>query len=285
MARPVLPFESSGIPPMSDFVYALNSSTIKPTPILDKIRIASQAGYQAIELWHDDIDLYLSQGGTIEDVRRAVDDHGLRVPTTIFLKGWWDAAGEKYERNMDEIRRRLHQAAVVGAPHAIAGPPQTPVDLELGGRQYARLLAVGREFGVKPVMEYLGFAQEVNTIEAALEVMDRSGDSDATIVVDPFHCFRGGGPIESLRMLSPERIAISHFNDSPADHPREQQHDRHRVLPGDGIVDLRLYCDCLRQIGYRDCLSLELFNETLWQQDPLEVATVGLEKMQAIAES
>jgi sugar phosphate isomerase/epimerase len=270
---------------MADFIYSLNSSTIRPTPIMDKIRIAAQAGYAAIELWHDDIDLYLSTGGKLEDIRKLIDDLGLQVPTTIFLKGWWDAEGEEYEKNIDEIKRRLNQSAILGAPHAIAGPPLGKVDFELGGRQYAKLLAVGREFGVKPVMEYLGFSEQVNTIEAAIDVMDRAGDPDATTVVDPFHCFRGGGPIESLRKLTPERIAISHFNDSPADPPREQQHDPNRVLPGDGIVDLKLYCDCLREIGYNRCLSLELFNETLWKQDPLEVAKVGLEKMKAVAEA
>ena len=35
---------------MSDFIYCLNSSTIRPTPILDKIRIAGEVGYAAIEL-------------------------------------------------------------------------------------------------------------------------------------------------------------------------------------------------------------------------------------------
>ena len=78
---------------MAELIYCLNSSTIKPTPILDKIRIAAETGYRAIELWHDDIDLYLQCGGTLADIKKAVDDHGLLVPTTIFLKGWWDNTG------------------------------------------------------------------------------------------------------------------------------------------------------------------------------------------------
>ena len=30
---------------MSEFVYCLNTSTIRPTPLLEKIRIAGEAGY------------------------------------------------------------------------------------------------------------------------------------------------------------------------------------------------------------------------------------------------
>ena len=270
---------------MADFVYCLNSSTIRPTPILEKIAVAGETGYQAIELWHDDIDLYLLTGGELADIRKAADDHGLQLPTTIFLKGWWDTEGEEYQQEIDEIRRRLNQTAELGIPYAIAGPPLGSVDFQLGARQFAKLLEVGREFGVQTIMEYLGFSDEVNTIEAALQVMDGSGDPTATTVLDPFHCFRGGGSIESISKLTSEQIAISHFNDSPADPPREQQHDPDRVMPGDGIVDLKRYCDLLREVGYDRWLSLELFRPDLWEQDPRDVCREGLEKMQEVAES
>lgn len=251
---------------MAPFIYCLNSSTIKPTPILEKIRIAAETGYRAIELWHDDIDLYLQSGGKIDDIRKAVDDNGLIVPTTIFLKGWWDNTGEAYAKAMDEIKRRLAQAAVVGAPHAIAGPPlEGAGDFDHGARQYRKLLEVGRQFGVKPVMEYLGFAKEVNTIAIAIEIMEKSDDPDATTVIDPFHCHRGGGGIEDIARLKPAQIAISHFNDCPAHPPREVQRDPDRVMPGDGVVDLKRYVKLLKDTGYDRCISLELFREDLWR--------------------
>ena len=270
---------------MPGFIYCLNSSTIKPMPILDKIRVAAAAGYGAIELWHDDIDAYIASGGKLEDVRKAVDDHGLQVPTTIFLKGWWDTDGAEYAAAMDEIRRRLNQAAVVGARHAIAGPPVGNVDFQRGAERYAELLRVGREFGVLPAVEYLGFVEQVNRIEDALRVMEGSGDPQATIVLDPFHCYRGGGPIDSIRLLKADQVAISHFNDSPSHPPRETLHDPDRVMPGDGCVDLKKYVSLLHEVGYQRWLSLELFRRDLWERDPLEVARLGLEKMRAVAEA
>ena len=270
---------------MADFLYCLNSSTIRPRPLLEKIRVASAAGYVAIELWHDDIDLYLSQGGTLTELRKALDDSGLSVPTTIMLKGWWDTTGDAHRKAMDEIKRRLHQSAAVGAAYAIAGPPHGTVDYALGARRYAGLLALAEEFGVRPAMEYLGFAEYVRTIDDALRVMDGSRRPDATIVLDPFHCFRGGGGMEAIARLDKSRIAISHFNDAPASPPAEQQHDPDRVLPGEGHLDLKHYLDLLRGTGYRRWLSLELFRQDLWDRDPLEVARIGLEKMRAVAEA
>ena len=53
---------------MSEFVYCLNTSTIRPTPLLEKIAIAGKAGYKAIEPWNDEITAYLEQGGDWADL-------------------------------------------------------------------------------------------------------------------------------------------------------------------------------------------------------------------------
>ena len=60
--------------------------------------------------------------------------------------------------------------------------------------------------------------------------------------------------------------------------------DSDRVMPGEGHLDLDRYLELLSGTGYKRWLSLELFREDLWAQDPLEVARVGLEKMRAVAE-
>ena len=269
---------------MPDFRYALNASTIRPAPILDKVAIAAETGYEGIELWHDEIDEYLSAGGTLDDLRKALDDRALAVPTTIYLKGWFDAPDEAYPALLDQCKRRMEQAVALGAPYIIASPPAGTADYALGAARYRQLLEIGAALGVRPAMEFLGFVEQLNTIEDALEVMNLAARPDATTVVDPFHVFRGGGSVESLAKLSAGQIAVSHFNDVPASPPREQQHDKDRVLPGDGCFDLRRYLDLLRQIGYRGFLSLELFSEDLWKQDPRHVARIGLEKMRAVAE-
>jgi sugar phosphate isomerase/epimerase len=125
---------------------------------------------------------------------------------------------------------------------------------------------------------------DINTIDAAIEIVTNSQHPQATVVLDPFHCFRGGGGFESIARLKGDQIAISHFNDTPASPPRVEQHDHSRVLPGEGHLDLQRYLDLLRQVGYRRWLSLELFREDLWSRDPREVAKLGLEKMRAVAE-
>jgi sugar phosphate isomerase/epimerase len=270
---------------VADFIYCLNSSTIRPVPILSKIEIAGKAGYEAIELWHDDIDAHLARGGTLAEIRKALADQRLTVPTTIYLKGWFETTGAEHVRELDECKRRMQQAVEVGAIHVIAGPPGGMADHDLGARNYRELLEIGLAMGVRPAMEFLGFVDDINTIEDALEVITKADHPAGTLVLDPFHIFRGGGSAESIARLKAGQVAIMHFNDAPASPPPVQQHDKDRVYPGDGHLDLKRELDLLRQIGYDRWLSLELFREDLWVSDPLEVARVGLEKMRAVAEA
>lgn len=270
---------------MPRFRYCLNASTIRPTPILDKIRVAAQAGYEAIELWHDDIDHYLASGGSLKDIRNALADHHLTVPTTIMLKGWCEPDGPAYEQGLAECQRRLEQAAVLGALHAIAGPPLGEVDVGLACQRYGELLELGIGMGVRPAMEYLGFARQINTIADALQIVRGCRHEAATIVLDPFHDYRGGGGHEDIAKLDPGQIAVCHFNDAPASPPAAQQSDPDRVMPGEGVVPLRRFISLLDQIGYDRWLSLELFREDLWKMDPLQVARQGLAAMRSVCET
>ena len=55
-----------------------------------------------------------------------------------------------------------------------------------------------------------------------------------------------------------DRIVTIHLNDS-ADLPAEEVRDNQRLLPGEGVIDLEGFLRALRQIGYEDAVTLEVF--------------------------
>ena len=61
-----------------------------------------------------------------------------------------------------------------------------------------------------------------------------------------------------------------------------EQTDADKVSPGDGILDLGQMISILEDAGYAGVISLELFNPSYWEQDPAEVARIGLEKMKSV---
>jgi len=79
-------------------------------------------------------------------------------------------------------------------------------------------------------------------------------------------------------------IEVFHMNDFVASIPREQQQDKDRVYPGDGIAPIKQILTDLKQMGGTKILSLELFSEDYWKQDPLLVARTGLNKMKELVD-
>lgn len=269
---------------MAEFTYCLNTSTIRPTPLLEKVRIAGAAGYGAIEPWNDEVTEFVKAGGALADLREAIADAGLKVVSMIALHGWIEAEGDAYARVLDDCRLRIEQAAYLESPYIVASPPHGPVDIPKAAARYAELLRLGKSIGVRPSMEFLGFVAGVHTLESARAIAEGSGDPDATIVADVFHLLRGGGALDDLLTVPGDRLAIFHINDVPATPPVLEQADHDRVMPGDGLADLPKVIANLRTIGYRGPLSLELFNRELWEHDPAEVARRGLERVRALVE-
>ena len=74
-----------------------------------------------------------------------------------------------------------------------------------------------------------------------------------------------------IEALDPRVIRIFHINDAE-DLPREQLEDRHRLLPGLGILPLRELVSALRRIGYDKVASVEIFRPEYWERDPFALA-------------
>ena len=266
----------------SPWPLCLNTSTIKPTPLKDKIRVTADAGYDGIELWIDDLEKYEAEGGDLKTLGAEIRDRGLFVPNIIGLWNSIPADKDAWEKSLVATRRRMRMAAAVGSTHvaAIPGPDRADFDLKWGAARYHDLLEIGREeFGIIVAFEFVGFLKGINRIGLASAIALDADDPDACLICDTFHLYRGGSGFHGLRQLAPEFIADFHWNDVPANPPREQLGDQHRIYPGDGILPLVQVLSDLIAIGYAGPLSLEMFNREHWKQDPAIVAKTGLAKM------
>jgi sugar phosphate isomerase/epimerase len=261
------------------FLPCLNTSTIRPAPLVDKIDAAAQAGFRAIEPWNDDVDTYLKQGGTWEALKGLLRERGLTVPSVIAIMGWIGCPDAERDAQRAEAIRRMEQAVALGAPHIVASPPGGSVDLDRAARDYREILQLGKERGIRPSMEFLGFVEQINNINAAWEIVQRAGDPDGTIVIDWFHMVRGqASTLDDLRRLPAAKISIVHLDDVPYAKPFAEMSDSDRVYPGDGNIPLAEMFAALREMGYTGPVSLELFNAQYWAEDPYAVARTGFEK-------
>jgi sugar phosphate isomerase/epimerase len=149
------------------------------------------------------------------------------------------------------------------------------------GQRYGTLLELGDRMGVVPQVEVWGFSQTLGRLGEAVCVAIEAAHPNACVLADVYHLYRGGSGFDGLGLVSGAAMHVLHVNDYPADPPREQLTDAHRVYPGDGVAPLGTVFKTLHRIGFRGFLSLELFNREYWKLDPQQVARTGLEKMKA----
>jgi 2-keto-myo-inositol isomerase len=264
------------------FTLCLNTSTIKPQPLLEKIRLTAEAGFEAIELWINDIYEFVGQGGEVRDIEKALADHGLPVLSMIAVRAWGEAIEIEYPIMLDEVKRRLEMCARLGAPWLVCSPPRMPCDFDQVARRYKDILKLGRQFGVKPTFEYISFFESVFQLKQAWQIVQQVDDPDATLILDAFHSWNSNSTLDDLRQIPGDRISHYHIDDAHPEIMATKQMDPDRVMIGDGVIDLYAEIQVLRAIGYQGAISLELFNQDLWAQDPREVLKTGIERMRAL---
>jgi sugar phosphate isomerase/epimerase len=263
----------------SPWPICLDTATIRPSSLEEKVRIAAAAGYDAIEPWDGELAEYEKNGGNLEDLGKKIRDLGLFVPSVIGLWNGITPTQEAWERQLPETRNRLRMVSAIGAEHVQVIPSREVMDEKWMADKYRELLEIGlNEYNVNPALVFVVFLPSSKRMGQASAVAIDANHPKAKIIPDVFHMHIGDTGFEGLKHIAGDFIAIFQFNDAPAAPVKEKLEDKHRVYPGDGILPLE---QCLRDIhanGFKGCISLELYNEEYWKQDHLEVAKIGLEK-------
>ncbi len=262
--------------------FALNGVTIQPAPLLEKIRVAGEAGYDGIELHVHELLDWLVDGGRLEDVNEALEREGLVVPCMLGFRNWGDLQGQDYRIHLFEARRRMRLCGRVGCPRLVCSTPMYQADWSGLHERFRDLLEMGMEEGVQPVFEFIGHYASVRTFHDALTVLERTGRADAAMCLDAFHFWNGGSAWKDLTQANVSRVAHVHLDDATREKAAGEQEDQDRVMVGDGQIDLRRFVDLLCEGGYGGWYSLELFDRRLWKASPEEVAETGLKRMKAL---
>ncbi len=264
------------------FKTCLNTSTLRgyKLPLAQLVQIARDAGFDAIEPWIDELDAHEKLGGSLEDLGAQIRDAGLSVQGAIGFAPWITGTPE----SLEQARRDMELVARVGGT-LMAAPPMGAVDakmtdLNLIAERYSALCAIGREVGVRPLVEVWGFSQTLSKLGEAAFVAVESGADNASVLADVYHLYKGGSPLAGLKTLNAAVLPIFHVNDYPNVAPAAIG-DADRVWPGDGVAALGEVLGVLREIGFDGYLSLELFNPKYWEGDALQTAKTGREKLRA----
>ena len=289
LVRPVRGAESPASTASEPFKYCLNTSTIsgQNIGIAAEVDLAAKVGFQAIEPWIRELEAYEKKNGSLKDLRKQLDDRGLKVADAIGFAPWIVDDEAKRNAALEQAKREMDMVAQIGGTH-IAAPPagaNTAIPLPVVAERFAALIDAGKQSGVTPILELWGHAKVLSKISEVAYVACESHQPNSAILLDIYHIYKGGSDFSELHVLSGHALPLIHTNDYPDKPDRAKINDSYRVYPGDGIAPLKEIFHTLRTIGFDGYLSVELFNRTYWKQSPLKVAQASIDKTRAAVRS
>lgn len=267
--------------------FCLNMSTVRGQKLTlpQQVKLAADAGYQAIEPWIPELRDFVKGGGSVADLKKQISDAGLTVESAIGFAEWIVDDDAKRAAGLETAKQDMDLVKSIGGKR-IAAPPagatnQADLNLFKAAERYRALLDLGQKMEVKAQLEVWGFSKCLSKLSEVMLVAVEAKHPQAVILPDIYHLYKGDSGFDSLKMVSGKVIEVFHMNDYPATPTRMEINDAARVYPGDGIAPLTQTLRDLLHAGFDGVLSLELFNPNYWKQDPLEVAKTGLAKMKA----
>lgn len=256
---------------------ALNGATTMKADLATDIRAASAAGFDCLEIWAAKLRMFLKTD-SIGDLKRLFDEQRLAPYSINSIEHVTFRDADRHQRLLIECEELCRLAAELNCPYVVVVPSPLPpgVGREEVIEESVRVLTVlsetAEKHGVGLAFEFLGQPDcSVQTLALADEIVRQVARKNVGLVIDSFHFYAGGSTIESIEALDPERLFVFHINDAE-DRAREELEDKHRLLPGMGILPLKEIVGALNRIGYDRVTSVEIFRPEYWELDPFELA-------------
>jgi 2-keto-myo-inositol isomerase len=256
---------------------ALNGATTMKADLVTDIRVAGEAGFDCLEIWAAKLRYFL-RTGTTNDLKELFAAHRITPYSINSIEHVTFRNREDHLRLRAECEELCRIASEIGCPYVVVVPGRLTGDStreEIVEKSVGTLIELSRiaeRYRVGLAFEFLGQPDcSVQTLALADEIVRKADQPNLGLVIDSFHFYAGGSTIESIDALDPKRLFIFHINDAE-DLPREQLEDRHRLLPGLGILPLDEIVAALRRIGYDRVTSVEIFRPEYWERDPLKLS-------------
>src|SRR5262249_19465150 len=192
------------------------------------------AGFGAWALRWVELEAYLAEGRTVDDVRRLNEELGLTISETGSLMQWQFAGGvpllNTFQRPpgatdselVSRADRLLGWTGALGCDLVAAiGAYEADGTVDEAVRDFQRLCDMAARHGVRVALEVLGFATHFHTLGQAWEVVRRAGCNNGGLLLDTYHFHRGGSTLEMLHAVPGDRLFLVHLADVPAG-PREE---------------------------------------------------------------
>jgi len=263
------------------------ATTMKHSTLEKDLEFCEKHGYDLIEIRLDKLKDYLKSHELNELVeffnKSTIKPFAFNALEFITFR---DEKG--YKQIKDDLRflcetgEKINCKKIVVVPTFDIGSYTKKEIKEESIRVLNELADIAEPYGVKLAYEFVGYPNcSVNTFGQTYDIVNAVNRESVGMVLDCFHFHAMGSRIEYLKKANPNKIFIFHIDDAE-DLPVGALRDDKRLWPGEGAIDLDSILTTLKEIGYNEMVSVELFRPEYWEWDIEKAIKVGKEKTQMV---
>lgn len=252
---------------------SLNQRTCANWSLAEAVDGAVRAGLPSIGVWREPLaEIGVEKGAAL--IRAA----GLRVSS--LCRGGFFTDPATFSASLDENRRAIDEAVVIGAPALVLVPGGLPAgSRDLSGARslvaaaLAELAPYAHDRGIMLAIEpmhpiYAADRGVVSTLAQALDLAAPFDPADVGVVVDAFHLWWEPDLLETIAAAGP-RIASYQVGDWITPLPPDALLSR--GMMGDGHIDFETLTRAVVASGYTGDIEVEIFNADVWAASGDEV--------------
>jgi 4-hydroxyphenylpyruvate dioxygenase len=242
----------------------------------EKLAAIAEARFRGVEIFENDL---LSFNGTPAEVRRMVDDLGLKTITFQPFRDFEGMPEPQRDRNFSRAERKFDLMQELGcdlllvcsnvSPDALGGIDRAAADFHALGEIAARR-------GVRVAFEALAWGRHINDYRDSWEVVRRADHPAVGLVLDSFHVLVRGTDLTPIRSIPKDRIFLIQIADAPHLDMDYLSWSRHyRCFPGQGDLAIDPFMAALQAAGFDGLVSLEIFSDRFRAGSARSVAIDG----------
>jgi sugar phosphate isomerase/epimerase len=261
------------------FLTCINHSTILTTPVEEAIKIADRAGFEGFDFQEKDLDGYvIIKKKDIKDL--------VNLFSSLKIKPFCFTADEEYEKEIKNVIPLFEALEILGLKVAIKpeiGRPVVPSIEKVWSykkcfknavKRNRQLAEIAKRYGIKIAFEFTGGSNFINCIERTKEVVKAVNHENFGYGLDTYHTYKANDKLEEYEEISGDYIFSVHFI-NVLDIPQNRISDFDRDYCLEGKLNLIPFLRLLERKGYNGYLTIELFGEKDWEQDPLKIANLA----------
>ncbi|MCG8485365.1 MAG: sugar phosphate isomerase/epimerase [Clostridia bacterium] len=258
----------------------LHTKTIYRSNLISDIRIAKEAGYEAVEMVGTKIMNFLEAGYTSDDAKQLLDHYEMKMVSIVDIAHVERTEKEEVERLRKEAKIFSKFAEDVGCQHiqlvplcAHEGKSWQEVK-RLTASSVNQILDIGKPHGIQFQLEPVAWSP-IHSLSQSLDFIDYTGRDNLGMVIDFWHLWYGNETKpEEVAELDKNMICNIHFCDGNRNSKGTicDEEILRGVYAGEGAICMQEWIDAVKATGYDGYWSYELVSRKHWEADTKEVA-------------